>query len=160
VPALRLRVAVSADGASVTRAGPVVVEVACADGSAGRAVLGIQDVDAQDLPQPLSFAEPTTCRVNVPAAGGADDASFEESAVFEPAARQSTLTLPATVTLDRAGTEYRVTVSRNYRPAAAAGPEPDVGSWRILPAALIGSGMIGIGALLILMVLLRRRSVY
>ena len=42
-----------------------MVEVSCQDGSAGRVVLGTDGTARDNLPEALSFLEPTTCTVTV-----------------------------------------------------------------------------------------------
>jgi hypothetical protein len=154
-PAIRVRVALRAEGPGQNS--DAVIEVSCGDGSAGRAVLAGDESGPSELPTPLSFAEKTPCTVSLP--DGADRPKAA-TLLVEPAPGNALLPLPATVALDQPGTEYQLTVTFVYegeaddRPTTAAGV---LSSFSVLPFALIGSGLVGIGAAILLVMVARRR---
>jgi hypothetical protein len=158
IPATRLYLAVRADGGA---RGAAVVNIACADGSTGRIVLP-PDVDgALDLPEPLTFAEKTNCTVSL---DEASERPLAASLVVETGPGNAPLALPATVALDQSaegqrGAEVRLAATLTYN--SADGPDDGDGgaleSFKVLPFALIGSGLIGIGAAVLLVLVARRR---
>jgi hypothetical protein len=159
VAATRLQVVVRAEGAAAARAGPVVVEVTCVDGSSGLVVLAAADFSQQTLPETLSFLDPTSCTLRQTSAGTGEQDSVTASAVVDPALRDAPSALPAQVDIARDVAFYTVTVTDTFTSAAGEANEAGFrGSFRMLPAALVGSGLVGIGALILLILIARRRS--
>lgn len=166
VKAAHLRLRLDVDSGS-PRPDPIALDVTCVDGSAGRAVIdGGQDGPA-DLPSPLVFAADTSCTV---ALAEGTERPLNASLVNESAAGNAPLPLPATVAVSVAGAgagasesaqpaDLRLAVALSYARTGAddkrrAGP---IDSFGFLPVALIGSGLIGIGAAVLLVLVARRR---
>jgi hypothetical protein len=135
-----------------------VLEISCQDGSTGRVVLGADDLDEAGLPVPLSFVEPTRCTVTQPASGVADDATVTAAGNLEPASGNAPVGIPATIEIALEVPEYTLTVtdtfSRSRPEASRAGV---LSSFSMLPMALIGSGLFGLGALMLLVIVVRSR---
>jgi hypothetical protein len=151
VPHARLSLTVRAKGA--TPPDGTGVDVECADGSAGRAVLAGGTTGPADLPRPLAFAERTTCVVSSPRDGSAPRGT---SLVVE-SAPTDVRALPTTLALDEIGAEIRLAVVLTYEEADRTTIENAFGSINIVPFALIGSGLVGIGAMVLLVLIVRRR---
>jgi hypothetical protein len=82
------------------------------------------------------------------------------SLTVEPAPGNAPLPLPATVAFDQPGTEYRLTAALAYDEGGAADGAQRAGAldaFKLLPVALIGSGLIGVGVVLLLVLAARRR---
>jgi hypothetical protein len=153
VPAIRLRLVVQADGPPPDAA---AVEVSCPDGSAGRVVLAAHDSGPAELPQPLTFGDKSPCTVSLAGDAAAPRAA---SLVVQPAPGNAPLSLPATVALEQPGTEYELQVTLVYGVGGVSDRQHNGGlrAATFLPVALIGSGLIGIGAVLLLVLVVRRR---
>jgi hypothetical protein len=153
IPAIQVQVSVRADGKSVD---PAAVVVSCPDGSAGRVVLPARESGQAELPQPLTFADKAVCTVSL-----SDDTTRPRTAslVVQPAPGNAPLSLPATVSLDKTGTSYELAVTLTYDTSAGQAERKGhtFASFSILPVALIGSGLVGIGAVLLLVLVVRRR---
>jgi hypothetical protein len=159
VASTRLQLAVSAAGATGGRGSSAVVEVSCVDGSAGRVVLGADDSGPQNLPEPLSFLEPTDCTISQPASGLVEGASVLASALLEPAPGNAPLSLPARVKVAREVSGYTVTVVDTFAvPATEPRPAKLLPSGRMLPATLVGVGMVLVGITMLIGLVLRRRA--
>jgi hypothetical protein len=159
VAATRLQLVVRADGSADGRRAAAVVEVTCKDGSAGRAVLGVDDASQANLPEPLSFLEPTSCMVTQPANGAVEGTAVDVSALLDPATGNGPLTLPAQVDVVRDVPAYTVTVTDRFAaPARAPHRATLLHSFKVLPAALVGVGMFTLGALVLAGLVLRRRA--
>ncbi len=158
VAATRLQVVARAEGSPGARIGPVLLEVTCADGSAGLVVQPAAELSPQTLPETLSFLDVTSCTVRQTSAGIGEHGTVLAAVVVDPAAGGGTLTLPAQIDILRDIALYTVTVTNTF---SGSGDEHEARfpeSFRMLPAALIGSGMVGIGALILLILVARRRS--
>jgi hypothetical protein len=159
VAATRLQVVVRAEGSAAGRTGPVLLEVTCADGSSGLVVLPAADFGRQTLPETLSFLDPTSCTLRQTSAGIGEHDTVVATVVVDPAPAGSTLTLPAQIDIARDVALYTVTVTNTFNgPGSTEHEATFPRTFRMLPAALIGSGMVGIGALILLILLARRRS--
>jgi hypothetical protein len=159
VPVHRLLVTLRTDGSTDRRTGSVVLEVSCADGSAGRVVLAASDTGGAELPEPLTLGEPTTCTVHQPATGAPADVQTTSSARLDPASSDHPLTLPATIALDGSAAQYTLTVTTTYMsPGATGRRHVTLLPFGSLPTTLIGSGMMGIGVLTLLVLFFRRRE--
>ncbi|MER7005599.1 hypothetical protein ABT297_21490 [Dactylosporangium sp. NPDC000555] len=162
-PARRLQVTVRFAGNVDGRAGPVVLDVDCADGSAGRAVLGEDDNSEASLPAPLGFLSPTSCtiqRPEVPATKGAD---VSIAATVAPNPGSALLAIPGVVQVgaDNAADadEYTVIVTVTFDTGEAAPARQKVlDTFQVVPVALIGAGLIGIGLVILLIMVLRSRA--
>jgi hypothetical protein len=159
-----LRLRLSVDSGS-PRPAAIALDVSCVDGSAGRVVIGGGLEGPADLPRPLVFAADTSCTVSL---AEGTERPVNASLVNESAAGNAPLPLPATVAVEVAGSgtaasaepgDLRLTVALSY-----GGPGIDerrrngaIDSFGFLPVALIGSGLIGIGAAVLLVLVARRR---
>jgi len=163
VAATQLRLRLEIDGGS-PRPTATVLDVACVDGSAGRVVIGGGSEGPADLPSPLVFAADTSCTV---ALAEGTERPVNASLVNESAAGNAPLPLPATVAVATtppgasaaAPADVRLRVALSYGGAGIderrrAGP---IESFGLLPVALIGSGLVGIGAAVLLVLVARRR---
>jgi hypothetical protein len=146
------------------RGGDVVLDVECADGSTARVVLR-GDVNSEaTLPEPLGFLAPTRCTVKAPQAPTAKGASVAVTATVDPAPGGSLLTIPGVVEIGGKGTtddaqEYNVVVTATFDSSATAPTQQKVlDTVRVLPVALIGAGLVGIGLLILLIMVLRSRA--
>jgi hypothetical protein len=156
VASTRLQVVARADGAVNGRTAALVVEIACGDGSGGRVVLAAQNTLQESLPDELSFMEPTTCTITQSSGGGTT-----ASVLVEPAHGNGTLSLPVQVDVARDVPEYTVTVTDHFTGAGSDTRGATlIRSFKVLPVALIGVGMITLGALVLAGLVLRRRSAY
>ena len=162
VKAAQLRLRLQVDSGA-PRPEAVALDVTCVDGSAGRVVIGGGLEGPADLPRPLVFAADTNCTV---ALGEGTERPVNASLVNESAAGNAPLPLPATVAVTVAGSDasasgpadLRLTVALTY--GAGIGERRKAGtidSFGFLPVALIGSGLIGIGAAVLLVLVARRR---
>jgi hypothetical protein len=162
VKAAQLRLRMEVESGS-PRPEAIVLDVTCVDGSAGRAVIGGGLEGPVDLPRPLVFAADTSCTV---ALAEGTERPINASLVNESAAGNAPLPLPATVAVVIGGSgasaepaDLRLRVALSY-----GGPGVDerrrsgpIDSFGFLPVALIGSGLIGIGAAVLLVLVARRR---
>ncbi len=156
---VRLQLVVRAEGSADGRSGPVVVEVACADGSAGRVVLGGHGAGQQSLPEALSFAEPTSCTITQQAAGTAGGAAVSTSTTLQPSPVEATYRLPAQVDVAREAPVYTVTVTDRFiAPTAVPRRAGLFPSGPLLPVAYGGVALIILGALILAGFVLRRRA--
>ncbi|GIJ53553.1 hypothetical protein [Virgisporangium aurantiacum] len=166
VRAAELRINMQVEG-SATAAAPIVVDVSCTDGSTGRLVLAAGDQSSADLPAPLIFTADTNCTVGL---GEDTERPFNASLVNEAAAGNAPLALPATVAVrppdadssaDPAAGDIRLAVTLGYTAMGGRGTDKAkpgvVDSFALLPVALIGAGLIGIGAAVLLVMVARRR---
>ncbi|GII21152.1 hypothetical protein Pme01_07490 [Planosporangium mesophilum] len=160
-PTTRLRVTLRATGARSGRQEPAVVEVSCADGSGGRVVLDPAADGPANLPEPLAFLEPTDCVVSQPATGAARTSTVKASALREPASGGEPSELPSPVGVTRDVPEYGVTVTDEFSaPLAVVAGSTYLEEIRgLLPIILVGSGVFVLGGIILIGVLLRRRSV-
>jgi hypothetical protein len=158
VPATRLQVMLRFAGEPAGRASAAVVELSCADGSAGRVVLPADDLSDRALPEPLGFLEATTCTVREVEAGETPDGRVGVSATLDPAPGNAPMSLPATFDVARNTTEYVLTVTATYE---AGRGRPDQArlfdNSKLLPIALIGGGLVGLGLVMLLVVVVRSR---
>ncbi|GAA1028405.1 hypothetical protein GCM10009557_13320 [Virgisporangium ochraceum] len=165
VRAAELRVNLQVDGAA-SSAGAVVLDVSCVDGSTGRLVLPAGDQASADLPAPLIFTADTTCTVGLTEE---TETPMSASLVNESASGNAPLSLPATVAVRPPGQEssadpsagdIRLAVTLSYTSMGGGGEKQKPGvieSFTLLPVALIGMGLIGIGAAVLLVMVARRR---
>jgi hypothetical protein len=160
VPATRLGVALRFSGETSGRDGPAVLSVTCTDGSIGRVVLPANDFTERSLPLPLAFLDATQCTVDRPADGAASAVATSVSATLDPAPGNAPLSLPGRVEIKRDVTEYQVTVTISYT-ATDEGPRQAtvLDTFRVLPVALIGAGLVGIGLVILLVMVVRSRAV-
>ncbi|GAA3276138.1 hypothetical protein GCM10020218_023810 [Dactylosporangium vinaceum] len=145
------------------RAGALIVDVDCEDGSSGRAVLGGTDNGDASLPGPIGFLSPTKCTVQEPQAPTAKDAKVSITGTVDPNAGSAQLTVPGVIEIgaDAANEaqQYTVVVTVTYDAAPAAPTQQKVlDTFRVLPVALIGAGLVGIGLLILLIMVLRSRT--
>ncbi|MEV6925949.1 hypothetical protein AB0M46_15850 [Dactylosporangium sp. NPDC051485] len=163
-PARQLQVTVRFAGNVTGRAGAVVLDVDCEDGSTGRVVLAADDNGEAQLPTPLGFLGPTKCTVQKPVAPVAKGAEADIVAIVDPAPGGPRLTMPGVVDIgaDNAAAdtqEYDVTVTVTFSTADAGPTQQKVlDTFRVLPVALIGAGLVGIGLLILLIMVLRSRA--
>jgi hypothetical protein len=158
VPATRLRIVLRAGGSPRARDGPAVVEVSCVDGSAGLVALAANDFTEQTLPEPLAFLDTTSCTVTQTGTGVDREANVTTAAAVEPAPGSAPYALPLRLDIARDVAGYTVTVTDTFTtPVDDRRQATFLGPFKLLPVALIGSGMIGVGALLLLMLAARRR---
>jgi hypothetical protein len=157
-PTTRLQVSVQAKGSRFGRHGPAIVEVSCVDGSAGRAVLAADDDGRATLPGPLAFLEPTNCTITQSASGAAQTSMVKVSATLEPAAGDGPLEMPSQVSVSRDVALYTFAVTDEFgQPTVLPDRTSILDDLRALPIALVGIGIVGLGGLVLLGVLLRRR---
>jgi hypothetical protein len=166
VKAAHLRLRLEVDSAT-PRPTAIVLDVTCVDGSAGRVVIGGGSAEPAELIRPLVFSADTTCTVGL---AEGTERPLNASLINESAAGNAPLPLPATVAVVVAApvgsggaaaepTDLRLAVALSYSGAGADerrrnGP---IDSFGFLPVALIGSGLIGIGAAVLLVLVARRR---
>jgi len=154
----RLQVVLIAD--PTARSSPAVLDVTCTDGSAGRVVLGPSEEGPGELPDALGVPAKASCTVTQGSTGAEPGGLRNASAVLEPAKGNAPMALPATVSLDEPGERYTLTITNTY--ARGLGDESRqagmLGPFKLLPVALIGSGMIGIGVVILLVLVVRRRG--
>jgi hypothetical protein len=159
---LRLRLEVDSGSPRPTA---VALEVTCVDGSTGRVVIGGGLEGPADLPRPLVFASETTCTVSL---AEGTDRPVNASLVNESAAGNAPLPLPATVPVavtdsgsaaSAGPDDLRLSVVLSYNGAGIDERRRSgaIDSFGFLPVALIGSGLIGIGAAVLLVLVARRR---
>jgi hypothetical protein len=162
VPSTRLQVMVRVDGAMDARAGSAIAEVTCDDGSAGRVVLPAQNTVHESLPDGLSFLEPTSCTITQPSSGAVDGGGATASVVLDPGTGGGgPLSLPARLEVSRDVPEYTVTLTDHYTAAdSGTGQVRLLRPFQVLPVALIGIGMVTLGALVLVGLFLRRRASY
>ncbi|GAA2367622.1 prealbumin-like fold domain-containing protein [Dactylosporangium salmoneum] len=163
-PARQLQVTVRFAGNVGGRAGAVVLDIDCEDGSTGRVVLAADDNGEAQLPTPLGFLGPTKCTVQQPVAPAAKGAEVDVVAIVDPAPGGPRLTMPGVVDIgaDNAAAdtqEYAVTVTVTFTTADTGPTQQKVlDTFRVLPVALIGAGLVGIGLLILLIMVLRSRA--
>ncbi|MFI5906625.1 hypothetical protein [Dactylosporangium sp. NPDC051541] len=156
---LTVRFAGSPDG----RAGALVVDIDCEDGSSGRAVLGGTDNGEASLPAPIGFLSPTKCTVQRPQAPAAKDAKVAVTGSVDPNPGSAQLAIPGVVEIgaDNAkdAEQYTVVVTVTFDTDQVAPTQQKVlDTFRVLPVALIGAGLVGIGLLILLVMVLRSRT--
>ncbi|WP_238008069.1 hypothetical protein KZZ52_05005 [Dactylosporangium sp. AC04546] len=157
--AQRLQVTLRFSGNVDGRAGAVVIDISCEDGSTGRAVLGGDDNSEAALPEPLGFLAPTKCTIARPETPVAKDAAVSVSASLDPAPGNAPLGIPATVDIGGDVELYAVIVTVTFTATAEVPAQQKVlDTFRVLPVALIGAGLVGIGLLILLIMVLRSRS--
>jgi hypothetical protein len=167
VRATELRVTMQVEGTATAATAPIVVDVACTDGSTGRLVLPSGDQASTDLPAPLVFTADTNCTVGL---GEGTERPFTASLVNQAAAGNAPLALPATVAVrppdadssaDPSAGDIRLSVTLGYTAMGGNGADKKkpgvIDSFALLPVALIGAGLIGIGAAVLLVMVARRR---
>jgi len=153
---LVLRFAGEPDG----RASPAVIEVACDDGSHGRVVLAAADLTEQQLPAKLGFLDPSRCIVQPPADGAAPGAAASVAAELSPAFGNAPLSLPASVDISHDVGEYTVTVTITYHAATDVPRQARIlTNPKVLPVALIGAGLVGLGLVILMVMVVRSRGV-
>jgi hypothetical protein len=159
-PTTRLQVSVQAMGSRYGRHGPAIVEVSCVDGSAGRALLAADDNSRATLPESLAFLEPTNCTITQPTSGAAQTSLVRVSAKLEPSAGDGPLELPSQMDVSRDVALYTFSVTDEFgQPSTMPNHTSILDELRAIPIALVGIGIVGLGALIFLGVLLRRRVV-
>ncbi|GAA2589980.1 hypothetical protein GCM10010399_20110 [Dactylosporangium fulvum] len=150
-----LRFAGSVDG----RAGAVVLDVNCADGSTGRAVLSDGDNGEAALPAPLGFLHPTKCTIERPVAPAAKDATVSVTGALDPVPGNAPLAIPGTVDIGGDVEQYTVVVTVTFEATVEAPAQQKVlDTFRVLPIALIGAGLAGIGLVILLIMVVRSRG--
>ncbi|WP_432985717.1 prealbumin-like fold domain-containing protein [Dactylosporangium sp. CA-233914] len=162
-PARQLQLKVRFSGNVDGRAGALVVDVDCEDGSTGRTVLGGEDDTEATLPTPLGFLSPTRCTVGQPQAPATKNAKVTVTATVEPNPAGGSFAIPGTVQIgaDNAADaqEYTVTVTVAFDTTEAAPTQQKVlDTFKVLPVALIGAGLVGIGLVILLIMVLRSRA--
>ncbi|MGI5247250.1 prealbumin-like fold domain-containing protein [Dactylosporangium sp. CA-139066] len=162
-PARQLQVTVRFAGNVDGRAGAVVLDVQCEDGSSGRAVLAAEDNSEASLPAPLGFLSPTRCMVQRPTAPAAKSAQVSVTATLDPNPGKGPLAIPGTVEIaaDNAADEpeYTVVVTVTFDTSEAPPTQQKVlDTFKVLPVALIGAGLVGLGLLILLIMVLRSRA--
>jgi hypothetical protein len=160
VPSTRLSLALRFAGDTSERDRPAVLSVTCTDGSTGVVVLPANDFTERSLPQPLGFLDATQCTVDRPDDGAASSSTTSVSAALDPAPGNAPLSLPGRVEIKRDVAEYQVTVTITY----TATDEPPrqatvLDTFRVLPVALIGAGLVGLGLVILLVMVVRSRAV-
>jgi hypothetical protein len=159
-PTTRLQVSVQAQGSRYGRRGPAIVEVSCVDGSAGRVLLAADDGSRATLPESLAFLEPTSCTITQPSSGAAQTSLVRVTAKLEPSSGDGSLELPSQVDVARDVALYTFSVTDEFgQPTTLPNHTSILDELRALPIALVGIGIVGLGALIFLGVLLRRRVV-
>jgi hypothetical protein len=161
---LRISLRVEGEGSST---GPVILDVTCVDGSTGRLVLPPGDQTAAVLPAPLVFTTDTSCTVGL---APETQQPMSASLVNDSASGNAPLSLPATVAVRPPGPEssadptagdIRLAVTLGYTSVGGSGGEKQksgvIESFTLLPVALIGVGLIGVGAAVLLVMVARRR---
>jgi len=146
-PAVTLAVSARIEGKG-TRTAPLVLQISCADGATGQVVLPVDAAGPVGLPAPLSFPGPTTCTVAEPATDGVP---MTVRAVVDDVP----LTLPGTVQIGQ--NSVTLTVIASFGAPTATTPI-EKQALRLLPAAVIGVGLVGIGAVVLLIVMVRRST--
>jgi hypothetical protein len=154
----RLQVTVQAAGSPFGRRGPAVVEVSCADGSAGRVVVAAGDGRQGSLPEQLAFLEPTQCTVVQASTGAAQTTVVKVAARLEPTTGDGPVDLPSQVDIAREVAQYTVAVTDEFgEPANLPRRSSLLSGLKGLPMLLVGVGGVGLVAVMALGVLLRRR---
>ncbi|MFG2037415.1 hypothetical protein [Dactylosporangium sp. NPDC048998] len=161
-PARQLQVTLRFAGNVDGRAGAVVLDVDCEDGSTGRAVLGDSDNGEASLPAPLGFLSPTRCTIQRPQAPATKNAEVSIAANVDPNPGSAQLAIPGVVQIgaDNAADaqEYTVIVTVTFDTGEATPTQQKVlDTFRVLPVALIGAGLVGIGVVILLVMVLRSR---
>jgi hypothetical protein len=160
VPATKLQVTLRFDGDTTGRSAAASLTVTCADGSSGAIILPPDDNTDRSLPQPLGFLAPTTCTLDRPADGAAIGTTATATAVLDPAPGNAPLSLPGRVDIKRDVDEYLVTVTITYEANQDTPQQATVlNTFRILPVALIGAGLVGLGLVILLVMVVRSRGV-
>ncbi|MGI5178910.1 prealbumin-like fold domain-containing protein [Dactylosporangium sp. CA-152071] len=163
VEAHQLQVTVRFAGSTSGRDGPIVLDVDCTDGSTGRVVLPGDDNSEASLPTPLGFLDPAKCTVQRPATPTAAGAAVAVGATVDPAPGNAPLPIPGTVVIgEETGADvdlYTVTVTVTFTADDRAPTQQKVlDTFRVLPVALIGAGLVGIGLVILLIMVLRSRT--
>jgi hypothetical protein len=158
VPATRLQVTLRFEGEPDARASAAVVELSCRDGSSGRVVLPASDLSDKGLPEPLGFLEPTTCTVRRVSTGETPDGRVNVVATLSPAPGNAPMSLPATFDVARETEEYVLTVTAAYEAGRVRPDQARVfDNSNLLPIALIGGGLVGLGLVMLLVMVVRSR---
>ncbi|WP_426510092.1 prealbumin-like fold domain-containing protein [Dactylosporangium sp. McL0621] len=162
-PARQLQLTVRFAGSAAGRAGALVVDIDCEDGSSGRAVLGGDDNGEASLPAPLGFLSPTKCTVQPLQAPAAKNAQVSFAGSVDPNPGSGPLAIPGVVQVgaDNAQDteEYTVVVTVTFDMGKAGPTQQKVlDTVRVLPVALIGAGLVGLGLLILLIMVLRSRT--
>jgi len=126
-------------------------------------VLGGADNGEASLPAPLGFLSPTKCTVDRPQTPAAKNAEVSVTGSVDPNPGNAQLTIPGVVEIgaDNANdTEgYTVVVTVTFDTDAAVPTQQKVlDTFRVLPVALIGAGLVGLGLLILLIMVLRSRT--
>jgi hypothetical protein len=109
---------------------------------------------------PLGFLDATRCTVSQPVDGAATTANASVSAALTPAPGNAPLSLPGTVEVSKDIDEYTITVTISYAVTEAPPRQATVlDTFRVLPVALIGAGLVGIGLVILLVMVVRSRTV-
>jgi hypothetical protein len=160
VASTKLQLTLRFDGDTTGRSGDASITLHCDDGSTGAVILPAGDNTDASLPQPLAFTDPAACIIESPDAGAALTAHATTTAVLDPAPGNAPLSLPGKLDVKRDVDEYTVTVTLTY---TATGEPPQqatvLDTFRILPVALIGAGLIGLGLVILLVMVFRSRGV-
>ncbi|MDG6104951.1 hypothetical protein Daura_04615 [Dactylosporangium aurantiacum] len=159
----QLQAVVRFAGSTSGRGGPIVLDLECTDGSTGRVVLPEDDNSEATLPAPLGFLDPARCTVQRPSAPVSGGATVTVGATLDPAPGNAPLAVPGAVAIgEDAGKDvdlYTVTVTVTFTADDAAPTQQKVlDTFRILPVALIGAGLVGIGLVILLVMVLRSRT--
>ncbi|WP_433056445.1 prealbumin-like fold domain-containing protein [Dactylosporangium sp. CS-033363] len=162
-PARQLQLTVRFAGDVAGRAGAVVVDIDCEDGSAGRAVLAGDDNSEASLPAPLGFLAPTRCTIQQPEAPAAKNAAVTVAGVVNPNPGNAPLEIPGAVQVGadnvQDAEDYTVVVTVTFDTGRSGPTQQKVlDTVRILPVALIGAGLVGIGLIILLIMVLRSRT--
>jgi hypothetical protein len=160
VSATKLQVTLRFDGDTTGRSAPASLTVKCDDGSTGAIILPVDDNTDRSLPQPLGFLAPTSCVIDRPDDGAAVGTTATTTAVLDPAPGNAPLSLPGRVDIKRDVDEYLVTVTITYETNRDTPQQATVlNTFRILPVALIGAGLVGLGLVILLVMVVRSRGV-
>ena len=160
VPSTKLQVTLRFDGDTTGRSAAASLTLKCDDGSSGAIILPVDDNTDRSLPQPLGFLDPASCIIDQPEDGAATTATATITAVLDPAPGNAPLSLPGKVDIKRDVDEYLVTVTITYEANEDTPQQATVlNTFRILPVALIGAGLVGLGLVILLVMVVRSRGV-
>jgi hypothetical protein len=160
VNSTKLQLMLRFNGDTTGRSGDATITIHCDDGSSGAVVLPAGDNTDASLPEPLAFGAPAGCVIEAPDDGAALTAHATATAVLDPAPGNAPLSLPGKLDVKREIDEYTVTVTLAYTATDEPAQQATVlNTFRILPVALIGAGLVGLGLVILLVMVVRSRGV-